>query len=508
MPRSEPKKSHNLSVELDNPKPAYRAGDALTGFIVFTPSENGGTIGNDAGHYQLSLFGRAKCTITNKQKIGGMSGIFRGRSSLFETKQKVEISACKLKDSEHAWPFSISIPTSPQAGLVNKAIKDRSDLWTPQTGYLSTEDDVTKHKLPPTYYSITSSVVSAIKAEGYVEYVLTANLGQMTCTLPVVLRVKSTEVPIENIKLTKRSTPVFIRTLKLLPEHDGQQLKFKHKLTSVFSSKTPQYQFDVIVRSPAVIQLYHPKPIAFELSISPTLTDRTTIKAPFPDVKLTSLSLYLEAVTRMRAPTKFRFESINPKITEACVSETPFRYCLAKTCFKNLVIPIVGEPKPSSTSQPILVFVKENPDHVEELERDISVPLSTGSEVPIDSSGALDVGRLLNLRVSRSQSSSKALPRTHSFEQPLWPGFGTYNITVRYDLRWKMNIECAGEKDTIWNLNMAAANCSVIAPSERDLAKEEHQWSGKVPGARWDLTTSAINVVGSVAWQMVQQFLF
>lgn len=170
---------------------------------------------------------------------------------------------------------------------------------------LSTQSDVTKHKLPATYYSFAETFMSGSKAEAYVEYVLAATLGaSIKCIMPLVLRVKSMDFPFSTSdhKLSKRSTPVDIRTLKLLPEHAGQSLTTKQRFASVLSRKVPRYAFNIHVRSPTVIQLNHPQPIPLEVWITPLRTaNRTTILEPFPEVRLTSLSLYLEATMEARA---------------------------------------------------------------------------------------------------------------------------------------------------------------------------------------------------------------
>ena len=395
--------------------------------------------------------------------------------------------------------------------------------------------------------------MTGTKAEGYIEYVLTATLGaSIKCTMPLVLRVKSMDLPFNTSghKLSKRSTPINIKTLKLLPEHAGQSLTCKQKFTSVFSRKVPRYAFNIHVCSPTVIQLNHLESIPLKAWITPILAkDRTTIPEPFPEVRLTSLSLYLEATMEARAQT----------ISSTTETDQRIKYRLAKTHFKNLIVPVSGQFARNGASEHVLAFTKKDPDHVTDLEADPPVLLDVGNQAaPPPANGGtqhliprkpvaqahqsssphpgdrqtqslrtneqgdnthpailqttttaptavaqldvLNLGALLDLRVSRNHSTWKCHPHDVPFERPLWPTFDTYNMRVRYDLRYKIGIECAGETvDQIWNLNYVSTDCAVLAPSELDVVREEGQWVGKEKGSDLDALQLA-----NAAWNVAQ----
>ena len=364
MPRVVAERSSHLSIELDDPKHAYLAGDVLTGFVVLNPPPSG-----PYGPVRLVFFGRAESRVAKSN--GQNKREYCGRALLLEIERAFRLDQCKDMLSEHAWPFSITIPHSPQADILNA---ETCDIWKPAPGYLSTQDDVTKHKLPATYYSLAETFMTGTRAEGYVEYVLTATLGaSIKCTMPLVLRVKSMDFPFNTSehKLSKRSTPIDIKTLKLLPEYAGQSLTSKQKFTSVFSRKVPRYAFNIHVCSPTVIQLNHPEPIPLKVWITPLLAkDRTTILEPFPEVRITSLTLYLEATMEARAQTRFSTTETDQRI----------EYRIAKTQFRNLIIPVSGRLARKGASEHILAFTKKDPDHVTDLEADPPVPLDVENQ--------------------------------------------------------------------------------------------------------------------------------
>ena len=125
---------------------------------------------------------------------------------------------------------------------------------------------------------------------------------------------------------------------------------------------------------------------------------------------------------------------------------------------------------------------------------------TTTAPTAVEQSDVVNLGALLGLQVSRDHSSWKSHPHRLPFERPLWPTFNTYNLRVRYDLRYKIGIECAGETDDqIWNLNYASADCAVLAPSELDVVREESQWVGKDKGSDTDGLQLA-----NTAWNIAQ----
>lgn len=62
----------------------------------------------------------------------------------------------------------------------------------------------------------------------------------------------------------------------------------------------------------------------------------------------------------------------------------------------------------------------------------------------------LDLGQLLNLRLSRTHSTRLEGERNDfKTKRPLWPSFKTYNIHLYYEWKYKITITCAGETQVI-----------------------------------------------------------
>lgn len=201
MPRTPPKSSPHLTIELDHPQPTYFPGDTITGYVTC----DNVPVGIAATHYSLSssvrlkLFGRAKSKYIVRSTNG--TSIKRGRAVFFEEQQILCKDSTACDNGQHAWPFSVTIPTTSMPGFKTRR---NCDTWAADHPFLRTRDaekreiDVTQHRLPSIMYYKSESAVSGRTVEAFVEYVLVAESGTTSttaATYPLYVRQKSTASP-------------------------------------------------------------------------------------------------------------------------------------------------------------------------------------------------------------------------------------------------------------------------------------------------------------------------
>ncbi|KAF4628528.1 hypothetical protein G7Y89_g9617 [Cudoniella acicularis] len=78
-------------------------------------------------------------------------------------------------------------------------------------------------------------------------------------------------------------------------------------------------------------------------------------------------------------------------------------------------------------------------------------------------SAVLDLGQILDIRATPTYAHTQKVKAL--FLRPLVPTFSTFNIAVEYGIRWKIELECAGEKETISNYDIFMDPCLVLAPA-------------------------------------------
>ncbi|KAI9710182.1 MAG: hypothetical protein M1828_002215 [Chrysothrix sp. TS-e1954] len=469
--------SDGLSIDLDSPKFSYVAGETLSGYVVLK-SERPRVKGPD-GSVRLVLVGQSESKV--RQGDGKNKQEYSGRAVFFVVKKILEPPTCDDTTTEHAWSFSMTIPKRSQS---EPLAAPGADKWIPAQEYLSTNTDVTKHRLPGTYLAAQQDFMTGNKAEGCVQYVLLATLGRSgRCTIPLTIRARSSEYPIKmaDQRSSQRSTRIDIKLPKQIQEPAGRSLApgRRSSTTSSFFRRSPQFHFNINLRIPTVLQLSHPDSIPLEVWITPQ--EGLPSVDPAPEVTLTSLTLYLEATMGARCPSKFHGRETEQRI----------EYPLVKTKFKNLVIPLSGHPVNRHGSEHILAFTEKHPDDPTDLgsEGQYSFQDTTTQD------STLNLGALLDLHLTRDTIRSKLSSKPTRFQRPLWPSFATYNLFVRYNLRYRMTIECAGKKDDeIWNLNYPRADCTVLAASEQDYEREESYRAGKMDGTGFTVPAVMENV--------------
>ncbi|KAK5453460.1 hypothetical protein LTS15_006645 [Exophiala xenobiotica] len=411
MGLTKPTNSPGLAFDFDHPRAQYSPGDVISGHVVLNTAADVAI-----GTVTVSFWGRSKSRII--QQHGQSASYHRGRTRFFHLEKLLYEGQYTHKPGSFSWPFEFVVPDRADPVCIGSGEK-----WKPKEHYRSNVDDQRNEldlSLPPSMFHSRTNI--SRKVECFIEYVLEATLAEphsmhkfqflgpktKTSTYPVIFHPLSTPEPIQNYDLVTQDRLFTISTLKLLPEHAGTSLGIRDRARSFFHKDTvPRFSFSLIVQAPNVIQLFHPKPLPFLITIQPDLgPENTTIdtSTSLPEVVLRSIKIELKPEIRCRAPGTY-----------------------ADT--KTYGIPIL------STKQ-------------------LTRPLSFTKGLSEEST--LDLGSLYDLRVG----NAKLGPR---IENPLCPNFTSYNVTREYYLTWELEIECA-ERTERFSSPRNLPQCTVLLP--------------------------------------------
>ncbi|KAJ6256314.1 hypothetical protein Dda_8812 [Drechslerella dactyloides] len=476
MPRAGPKTHPAVAVTLDEPDAIFLPGSTVSGTI---------TVSHGYHKLQVRLFGRSKVLII--QSHGEGKDYYRGRASLFDTTSFLDGPPVSQADGTDVWRFAVQIPTHAVSAPMSPG---KNDSWKVHEKFLDNiETDVSSHALPGIFYHCGNNHARGQRGECYIEYVLEVSLCEEavdlspkkkkgkqvappTTVVPLVVRARSTETPIEyaaHIAETHESTR--IRTLRLLPQFATENISLKRSIRSVLQpSSVPTYLFDVRVAAPSTVQLDNPSHIPFRLSVVPrTSSGNNSVGSIFdggnastlPDVKITAFSLALKMTVMMRA----RWLKLFSWDKDALCTQS-HDYMVAP----ELPVHMVG-----------YVIPREG--------ESISMDETNGAAGEQN----LDLGRLLDLRVSRTHStyhppSLASTPTRTDFKthRPLWPSFKSYNIYLLYQWKYKMTVLCAGGTQAV----EGKSPVTLIAQSEsqeQDITVDKQgvrkRWREKTHGA-------------------------
>ncbi|KAI0154526.1 hypothetical protein GGR57DRAFT_465970 [Xylariaceae sp. FL1272] len=389
MPRTGLSCSDDLSIALKDFKSWFSPGDPIVGTVNRKSALS-------SGNYtvKLTFYGRAKTKIDVKTSTART--INRGRASLISETHVLHQGG--IGDYAH-FPFSVTVPEATQPGMVARGDSFHR-VANPKGRFLSSEDDVSQHLLPSSfYYKGDRSFWSGKQQESYVEYVLQAELTgpktKSTATFPLFIHARTTQSPIQDYKLARRSQ-FFSSKAPPPPGAAGAEKSFWQKSKTVLSSKTPELGFDLHMEVPSVIQLEHPDPMPMGLYVvARTTTEQTWI----PTVELISVNkLNLKARTEIRAPGTFVDHE----------SGRDHEFVLQETLDLRPPAPI-----PVRSAE-----LKSLPDETFQL------------------------GDLLQLRVDAEGVTCEETRHEFEDKRQLHPSFSTYNIHISYLLEWKIVVRC------------------------------------------------------------------
>ncbi len=86
----------------------------------------------------------------------------------------------------------------------------------------------------------------------------------------------------------------------------------------------------------------------------------------------------------------------------------------------------------------------------------------------LSATGPLNLGERYSIFLGCSASSTLGHPPT-AFKRQLYPTFTTYNIRLKYSLKWRISLECAGEAEEV----SGVAPVTILTPSEEQEAEKK-----------------------------------
>lgn len=402
MPLTEKITDAGIQIELAVPPDwTFNAGNMVIGNVV-----RRAPIVAPEATVTLALFGRVKTKISVTRNQQHKTSHYRGRWHLLAPKHEIifrgplHLPKDRSPGTRLTWPFSITIPTHPEASVLSDHFSDESFLPLDKQGIAQTP-------LPGTFFSNSHGFRTS--SEGFVEYYLEAYLqythGGKPWTIKAIspLTIRHPIVGDGFLGFDPRRL-VFTRKVqsqRLVPGMEHAELSFKQHAKKFFGSSTvPEFHYNVEMMSPRVIQLDNPSPIPFIISIIPQQHKTSAeIKDVSQTFRLNWVSMVIRSKTDVLAPSNFGHRSHND----------------THSCDHNLL-------------------------KLENLFRVLKKPvmISTGK-----GNGPVDIGGLLQLVLRPSGLSARnqhlgTVPTIH-------PDFVTYNIKHSHSLKWEVSLTVAEE---------------------------------------------------------------
>lgn len=504
MPPTATKSGTYLAIHLDNPSQTFHPGSVITGTVTRSDHAVSPT-----ATVEIRVLGRAKTKIAKTRTTGQATwtDYYRGRFNFFDDSAATCLHSGPLHiaqgDAGQTWPFEIRIPTivSPEALL--------SQHQDPRSSFLPLDPtSVASSSLPGTFTAKGRSLSRSMTFNSYIEYHLEATLVQhsthgatCTATQPIHLQPLPPPYPLSSPGLTRSTLSSTVATHRLAPGMQDTHLTLKQKTQKLFhSSRVPGLAFKLSIDSPSAIQLGHPSPTPFRLSITPNrLSSSDEIQDAAHEAVVTSLELVLKAKTSVVAPGSRSRASYGSASTYEMDDVDKHRILLPVYAPPGLAPPVSSRSEGSSVGDADalpayekVVDAHDRPPVTDEKRSggpsasaagpapeqgsaSGSSPaglrgqrLQAGREplvLPIcwkgggDDEDVVDVGSALGLRFfgSRVEALGRSVLRA-----AIYPSFVTYCIQHSHVLKWKIGLSIAGEAVKF----EGEAPVSVLGPSQ------------------------------------------
>lgn len=457
MPPAAYKGGPELEIQLDSigrSHQQFQPGSVITGRVI---RRSPGVSPRAA--VSIQLLGRAKTKITVSRNNGQTSSKshYRNRFNFFEPTQTrqflfdgpLHIAPDASAVEPASWSFAVSVPVYPSPRALMSGGGDA------EACFLSLRpEDICSQPLPASF--ITEGRQFNVRFQAYVEYQLEALLittgkqgKDVTAVLPIQLCAPSTQHPLSNFEIHRRSMLGLVSTYHLVPGMEKAELSFKQKTKQLLgSSKVPSFGYAVHVDCPAVIQLENPTPIPFSMRIQPDgRPGRTSdiIQDVDQTVALTSLEIVLKAHTAVIAPTTFHTQKANDSVKHIIP--------LPVTALGRIINPSTETDTPTDKRA-------DDQSHASTME---PFGLIIPSKWRASDETALNIGGLMDFQLFSTHATalSRSLGRTTTNDR-ITPDFETYCIRHSHTIKWKIALEIAGKTSK----HESEQIVTIIGPSE------------------------------------------
>jgi len=362
-------------------------------------------------------------------------------------------------------------------------VDESEHQWEEKEHFLSTKDFVSAHFMPPTFKYMKWGF--GYRYIAFVEYVLSATVKEAKGTASVLLSTRKATLPlivrsVANPELAAPTLPLGIEfrmpscvaekprpeassaehsplhtqtisyTMKssklLLWEREPrsglqkrQNFSFSstiHDRTkSMFTSSTlPRFTFKLSVSTPNTIRILNENGIPFVINAVPVRDEERTTIPPeqYPDIRIDNITLTVKALTYVR------WKSMISDRSMCTSSEIKLLDCQ----------PVNQSMMMDRKSRDRQSFVTTDED--------------TTTENPPVTEAGIDLSKIPSL-----VAVLKAYKARHHTERPLPPTFHSYIISREYELKWKLELDVAGEKVEIDS--DASRPITVVDPHKEDL---------------------------------------
>ncbi|KAJ5826145.1 hypothetical protein N7474_003283 [Penicillium riverlandense] len=339
MPRTIGNSRDTLEIELAAPRGwSFAAGNTIIGNVV----RHSKVLAPQAT-VTIVLKGRVKTKVVVRRSHHKES--FRGRWQLLDEKPcTVYKGPLHLAEGENSvsWPFSVAIPTGPEASFLQSHSEKES--------FLPLDDEnVSRHCLPGSFHGYGSGRVP--NTEGFVEYFLEAELRYSRSgtweaartTYPITLRHASTSAILDP-DIQQNTMPLKVQSQRRLSRMEDEDLTLKQKTQKFLRLCTgPQFHYKVEVLSPRALQLDDPTPIPFSLRIVPEQTNTSENVHDRPQIfHLNWVKMTIKSTTMFMAPGNFSSKHVHYNSRRVTI-----HLCLEKA-FDDLESPITLISDPES----------------------------------------------------------------------------------------------------------------------------------------------------------------
>lgn len=413
------------------------------------------------------------------QSHGEGESHWRGRAPLFSHQSTLYEGYHTHKPGSFSWPFQLEVPRNPDIATLREA----KHQWADKEHFLSTEDYIPAHVMPPTFKYRKWGF--GYRWCAFVEYVVVATVKEAKGTASVILSTRKATVPLvvrhvassesvtrslplgiefrvpspleeksrpgassgQNVLLHTQTVPYTVKSSKLLlwerePANSLQRMPalsfsntIREKTKLVFnSSSLPRFTFNLTVSTPDTIHVLDEKGIPFVINAVPVQDDEKTTIPPeqYPDIRIDNVTLIVKALTYIRWKSIMYDRSTDTSSEVKLLDRQP-------------------------VDQTIVMCQKErNRRSVTETEDD------EVSDSPTANENGIDLSKLPALT-----AVLRAYKTGRQTERPLPPTFHSYIISREYELKWKLELDVAGEKVKIDS--DGGRPITVLDPKKEDL---------------------------------------
>ena len=399
------------------------------------------------------------------QKTEGQStSIYRSRANFFCVEQELFRSEYTFKRGDYEWPFDIAVPEKCDIGSTGKNEKE-SSRFKAREGYLGNEageagtdglEGAANVVMPSTmqyYHGIFGQETRA-----FVECVLVAtvlegtdgktwNIGgpKKRTSVLVLPFVGMRERTIQDFGERDETSTMVVKNARLHPgsnTDDGNPISTPEPRSSIrsllrnLSTSAPKLGLNISVHYPTVLQVHHPCPIPFSITINSNQPISSLPAPSLPRVLVRSFSLQLICQTYARVLRGWKFGDIRDAktVTLKLADNLSINENIDWLASNSLVAD--GKGSPSTYDGEAGTSEGRNSEKAKELAFDFQrLTLSNDTN-----ERTVDLGTVANLRLT-----SAKIGKIH--EPILLPSFLTYNIGRRFGLKWVIELEitCQGK---------------------------------------------------------------